>query len=303
MGMVVIMEHLLRELSTPLANERISPIVLKGAALADGFYPDRSWRAYGDLDLLIQGEEFPRASAVLAVLGFTRLLPEPRSGFDQRFGKGASFEDSHGRQVDLHRTLALGPFGLWIDTTELTRGRTEVELAGARVHRLDDTSTMIHACVHAALGQRETLIVPLRDVLQVAWSGRVDWDLARERIGAWRLAAPVAHALLTARERLSVPIPEEALSLVDLPAGWIERRALASYTTARRDRGGPSVSALWAIPGVSARVAYLRAMLFPDRRFREARGGRSATVGGRLMMPFRWVVARSRGKPPTRGRA
>ena len=166
-------------------------------------------------------------------------LPEPRPGFDLRFGKGASFEDAQGRQLDLHRTLALGPFGLWIDADALVQGNTEFNTTGLELRRLDDTNTMIHACLHAALGQREPMTVPLRDVLQVAWSGRVDWDLARERIGAWRLAAPVAHALRTARERLGVPIPEEASSLVGPRAGWIERHALASYTTDRRDRGGP----------------------------------------------------------------
>ena len=59
----------------------------EGAALAEEFYPDRSWRTYGDLDVLIPAEAWASASAVLSNAGFVRLLPEPRPGFDLR-GKG-----------------------------------------------------------------------------------------------------------------------------------------------------------------------------------------------------------------------
>jgi Uncharacterised nucleotidyltransferase len=304
MGMVTVLDHLLRRLSASFEEVGISPIVLKGAALGEEFYPDRSWRTYGDVDLLIPREAWVSAARVLADAGFARLLPEPRPGFDERFGKGASFADSQGLQLDLHRTLALGPFGLWIDARDLLGGTSEFVSAGTSMRRLDDTNTMIHACVHAALGQREPLTVPLRDVLQVAWSGRVDWDLMSDRVRAWRLGAPVGHALHRARERLGVPLPADAVELLDPGAGWIERRALAAYTTDRRDRGGSSVAALWAIPGVKARIAYLWAMLFPERRFLDARAeAGSGTIRDRLMIPVRWMFGRTerRRNPKSRG--
>jgi hypothetical protein len=295
MGMVLVLEQLLLDASEALAAAGIPTIVLKGAAWATTFYPDPTWRAYGDLDLLVPTSYLVATSRALAELGFTRSLPEPKPGFDERFGKGVSLADSSGRQVDVHRTLALAPFGLWIDTVALVQGTTPFLFRGKSLRRLDDTNAMLHACIHAALGWEEPLVVPLRDVLQIAWSGRVDWELLERRARAWRLVAPVAHALRTASGRLGVPIPEPAEVVMRSPIRWTERRALAAYTTDRRRRGGMSLAALWAIPGLSSRVVYVRALLFPDRRFLEARAAAgTGTVGRRLLVPLRWAWDRLR---------
>jgi hypothetical protein len=295
MGMVLVLEQLLLEASRAMDDAGIRTLVLKGAATANTFYPDPSWRAFGDLDLLVPPPGWTPAMRVLAELGFSRLLPEPRPDFDRRFGKGVAFEDAQGRQIDLHRTLALAPFGLWIDVGDLASGQSEFVLHGRSLRRLDDTNALIHACVHAALGRQEPLFVPLRDVLQIAWSGDVDWAALRRRTSAWRLTAPVAHALRTASERLRAPLPDEASEIMASEAPWVERRALAAYVTDRRRRGGTSLAALWAIPGVSPRVAYVRALLLPDRRFLEARSAAgTGTILHRLLVPLRWAYERAR---------
>ena len=130
MAMVLVLDQLLIEVSEAMAVARIQPVVLKGPSFADAFYPDRSWRSYGDLDLLVSAADWRNASGVLSRLGFERIIPEPRPGFDERWGKGASFEDVRKLQVDLHRTLALGSFGLWIDTAALLDGTTTFSLQG-----------------------------------------------------------------------------------------------------------------------------------------------------------------------------
>jgi hypothetical protein len=293
MAMVLVLEHLLVELSSAMTDAGLPTVVLKGAAVADAFYPDRSWRSFGDLDLLISAADWRRACEVLQGLGFRRIIPEPRPGFDERFGKGASFEDARKLQVDLHRTLALGPFGLWIDPEALLGGTTPFEIKDASLRRLDDTNALIHACIHAALGRQHPRLVPLRDVLQMAWSGRIDWGLLSDRMRAWRLTAPVSHAMRTASATLGVPSPDDVRDVLGMPVGAIERRALRAYTTDRKGRGGPELSALWAIPGLRSRAAFVRAMLFPDRRFLEAKG-RSGTLPRRWMVPLRWATTRVR---------
>ena len=130
MAMVLVLDHLLVEVSSAMTEAGLPTVVLKGAAVADTFYPDRSWRSFGDLDLLISAADWRRACEVLVRLGFRRIIPEPRPGFDERFGKGASFEDARKLQVDLHRTLAMGPFGLWIDPESPARGHDRVRDQG-----------------------------------------------------------------------------------------------------------------------------------------------------------------------------
>ncbi len=125
MAMVLLLDHLLEELSSAMAEAGVPTIVLKGPAVASTFYPDRAWRSYGDLDLLVAADDWRGACEVLVRRGFRRIIPEPRPGFDERFGKGASFEDARKLQVDLHRTLAMGPFGLWIDPGALLAGTTD----------------------------------------------------------------------------------------------------------------------------------------------------------------------------------
>ena len=306
MAMVLLLEHLLVELSSAMTEAGLPTVVLKGAAVADAFYPDRSWRSFGDLDLLIPTADWRPACEVLMGLGFRRIIPEPRPGFDERFGKGASFEDARKLQVDLHRTLAMGPFGLWIDPEALLEGTTVFPMKDASLRRLDDANALIHACIHAALGRQYPRLVPLRDVLQIAWSGRVDWELFSSRMLAWRLTAPVSHAMHTASATLGVSLPDDVNDVLSTPVGAIERRALRAYTTDRKRRGGPELSALWAIPGFRSRVAFVRAMLFPDRRFLEAEG-RSGTLRRRWMVPLRWAgaafrrVASPRRRGPGRG--
>lgn len=300
-AMVLVLEHLLVELSSEMSEAGLPTVVLKGAAVADTFYPERSWRSYGDLDLLVSAADWRRACEVLAGLGFRRIIPEPRPGFDERFGKGASFEDARKLQVDLHRTLSMGPFGLWIDPKALLEGTTMFPMKDASLRRLDDANALIHACIHAALGRQYPQLVPLRDVLQMAWSGRVDWELFSGRMLAWRLTAPVSHAMRTASATLDVPLPDDVKDVLRTPVGAIERRALRAYTTDRKRRGGPELSALWAIPGLRSRVAFVRAMLFPDRRFLEAEG-RSGTLRRRWMVPIRWAGARFRQAAPWRRR-
>lgn len=303
MAMVLLLDHLLVELSSAMAEAGVPTIVLKGPAVASTFYPDRAWRSYGDLDLLVAADDWRGACEVLVREGFRRIIPEPRPGFDERFGKGASFEDARKLQVDLHRTLAMGPFGLWIDPGALVASTIDFPARGGLLRRLDDPSTLIHACIHAALGRQHARLVPLRDVLQVAWSERVDWDVVVNRMVDWRLTAPVAHAMRTASATLGISLPEEVATILRTPVGAIERRALLAYTTDRKQQGGPELAALWAIPGLRSRAAYLRAMLFPDRRFLEAEG-RSGTLRRRWMVPIRWAAARvRRPRSPQRRRS
>jgi hypothetical protein len=269
----------------------VRPLVLKGPALAHTMYPDPSWRVFGDLDLLVPTSSWRRALDVLAGLGFERRLPEPRPGFDERFGKAAVHANGDGMEIDLHRTLVIGPFGLWARPEELFRRAATFELGGRMLGRLDDTAILLHACMHASLGWRPPLLWTLRDVAQVAWSGRIDWEELADLARRWRLRAVVSHALRTASETLEVSLPVEAASLLGAKSRRRERRALESYVTDRRGRGGTELATLQAIPGLRGKAAYLRMLLFPGRDFLAARGRGSVR---RLFVPVRWLAGRRR---------
>jgi hypothetical protein len=291
---VLALERHLVNLSNALEEARVEMVLMKGPALAHTVYPDPSWRPFADLDFLVRGQDFQKACDVLADSGFRRGLPEPRAGFDVRFGKAAELMGPDGLTIDLHRTLVVGPFGLWIGLDELFAHTASLTVGGREVRRLDDTSLFLHACVHASLGWWPPLLMPIRDVAQVASFAKVDWGLAAARTRQWRLAAVVHHAMATASDTLGASFPEEAKAVQGIKPRRKEERAMVAYTTDRRERGGTATSTLRAIPGIRAKAAYVRALLFPNRDFLEARQRRSGRGSylRRLAIPIRWIRGR-----------
>lgn len=286
------LERLLCRLSAAFARGGVDLVVLKGPALAHGFYDDPSWRPFADLDLLVRREEWRAACGLLERYGLRRELPEPRPGFDERFGKAAVFEGIDHLAVDLHRTLVVGPFGLWIDPRALFTHRVRLDVGGSRLWRLDDTALFVHACLHASLGSRPPLLLPVRDVVQVAQRGRVDWERAARWSREWRLGAVICHALQAAGELLGADLPAEAWKLALQPSSRGARRALAAYTTGRRARGGTALSMVPAIPGIRAKAAYVWALVAPSREFLAARGKAEGTYRRRWAVPLRWLRGR-----------
>jgi putative nucleotidyltransferase-like protein len=261
-------------------------VVLKGSSLAHTIYPDPSWRAFGDLDLLVRTRDWRRACTILQDFGLVRKRPEPRPGFDERFGKAAAHRGSGDLEVDLHRTLVLGPFGLWIQPDGLFDVTAEFSLGGRSLPRFDDTMLLLHACLHAALGWRPPRLLPLRDVAQAAWFGEIDWDRLAARARAWRLAAPVQFAFQSLQDKLGVSLPEEATQLMKLKSRRGERQSLDAYTTSRRNRGGTARATLRAIPGPWAKARYIFGLLFPSPQFLDARALEGTPSHWR-----RWLVA------------
>lgn len=289
------LERALLGLVAALEGSGVEVVVLKGSALAHTVYPDPSWRPYGDVDLLVRSTDWRRACLVLDELGFHRKLPEPRPGFDERFGKAAAHRDGLGLEVDLHRTLVVGPFGLWMQPEELFDRTTTFELGGRTLRRLDDTALLLHACVHASLGWTPPLLMPVRDVVQVAASGDVDWVLLGHLAGGWRLGPVVRHAFQTASEILGTPWPVRGRAVLAAEPRRRDRRALEAYTTSRRRRGGTALTTIRAIPGLRAKATYLRDLLFPDPEFLTARTGeRKRALLRRWAVPVRWLVRRRR---------
>lgn len=288
---VLTLERELLALAPIFEEAGIDVLVLKGPAFAHAFYPNASWRAYGDLDLLVRTQDWRTACDVLVDVGYRRVIPEPRPGFDERFGKSATHVGLDGLQIDLHRTLALGAFGVWSDPGMLFGRTASFSLAGRSLRRLDDTGALLHACVHATLGSWPPRLLPLRDVAVIADSASVDWEVLWDLAASWRLPAVIGHALKASSDTLGAPLPPGALAFLTTKPSLSERRLLAAYTTNRRARGGMALSTLRAAGGVRARLAYARALLFPDRAFLHARAqhGGEATYVGRWKVPVRWI--------------
>ena len=267
------LERWTREVAGILKNASIEMRVLKGPAVASLDYPDPAWRSFGDIDVLVSSAQYDDAIRVLLDVGGRRRSQEVRAGFDRRFGKGACVTLPNGVQVDVHRTLASGPFGLTVDLDELFRSSAVLNLAGEAIPVLSRELRLVHACYHAALGDATPRVVALRDVAQMLESNELDFDEVR-RIGKrWRAEIVLARAISLAWDALQLaatPASEWATAYV---GDRFERRALSAYLGADRSYARQMLAGLPAVSGLPAKILYVRSLVFVDSAYAQRHGG------------------------------
>jgi hypothetical protein len=279
------LERTLIELANAFDDAGIEFVVLKGPALAHSSYPDPSWRPFMDIDLLVTTRDWRRSCALLEELGLRRRLVEPRPGFDERFGKAACHLNDKKQEIDLHRTLVLGPFGLWMDPDELFDRTSNFQLGNRTLCRLDDTALLAHACLHASLGMRQSLLISFRDVAQAAASRSVRWDDILDWAARWRLRPVLRDAFEKVADGFGMAWPT-ALNPLGSKPSKSERLVMDAYTGDRRSRGGTALTTLRALSGPRSKAAYIRSLCFPSSDFVKARTG----MDGRLSYLRRWAI-------------
>ena len=260
--------------------------LLKGAALARLDYANPSWRSFGDVDLLVRSADYDTAVTLLCTAGARRRSAEPRPGFDRRFGKGVCMIRPDGVQIDLHRTLATGPFGLTVETGALFDDPDVVTIGTRGVAALDRDRRFLHACFHAVLGDFPPRLTALRDVAHLLVTGPVDVERVQALARRWRAGVVVATAVATAWTTFGLrrsPAVEWAFTYV--PSRY-ERSALGAYLGSGRSYARQMVAALPAIRGIGSKLAYASALLFADESYVAGRDGgyvrrlqRAATSG------------------------
>jgi hypothetical protein len=262
--------------------------VLKGSAVAHLDYPDPSLRSFGDIDVLVPAESFDRAVKLLVGRGDSRQFPAPRPDFDRRFAKGASFITARGRDIDLHRTFVSGPFGLTVTLPDLFATATPFTLAGATLLALGAEERFLHACFHAALGDRPPRLVAVRDVAQILLHTPLTEARVLELAERWRAEPVLSQAVSFAWDTFELPdaVPLSVWARRYRP-NRSQQRALRAYSDEASGYAAQAAAAVLAIPGLTDRAAYLRALLFPQASYLE---GRHPGYVGRIKRNARTLV-------------
>ena len=223
---------------------------LKGPALARTVYPDPARRSFGDVDVLVPGRSYDRALSVLTGAGGAPRFREPRPGFTARFGKGVSVRLPDGLDVDLHRSLCSGPFGLAVDADELFDGDRTVTVGDRRLAVLSPLHQWVHACYHVALSPRPPRWTSLRDVAELTLRCPPPVEAVADLTRRWRSGIVVAEALRLTEDGLGVELggPLRTWATRHTPDAF-ERRSLQCYRGARASYAMQSVVGLWALRG------------------------------------------------------
>jgi hypothetical protein len=243
--------------------------VLKGPAFAHLDYPDPALRVFGDVDLLVRSEDYDAAVAALTAAGFERKFTEVRGGFDHRFGKGTCLKGPNGRELDLHRTFVMGPYGLALDLDDVWGSVDRFRIAGRGFDTLNADQRFLHACYHAALGNISPRLTPLRDLAGMLQRSvnPVDVDRALALSSRWQSTAVVARAVALAWEGFALPEDPLARWARRFSPSDRDRRALRTYLDPDMGYAARSYAALQAVQGVRAKAAFAWALAVPDRNY------------------------------------
>ena len=284
MSLVLLLERDLLDLHRRLVGAGVDPIVLKGAATAHLDEPDPAARGFGDIDLLVPAAALATAIDVVERAGGARRHLEPRPGFDVRFSKGVSFRFSHNCEIDLHRTLAPGPFGLRVDLDDLVATRETFTIAGTELHALDRGSRFLHACYHAVLGDAFPRLTTLRDIVRTAPRTDHECRVVLGRAQRWHSTAVVATAVDHTVQAFGWRAPEPLGTWARRsPQPRDQQRWLAAYAGEGRLPALQAILGLGAVDGLTDRLAYARAIALPAPSARRTPTGERARRGARAL--------------------
>lgn len=178
--------------------------ILKGLALARLDYADEMHRRTGDLDVAVHPNRMEDAIRMLVAAGGFWEDPEPTSGWVRHVGKGASINlSNHGVDVDLHRILVWGPFGVRLDPAELWCQARSFNVGGVPRQSLGREEMLLHMCAHLlVLGV--TRPTEVRDVAQILCNPDLDTDRLRTLAQRWGVEPILAVAIRFAERELAL---------------------------------------------------------------------------------------------------
>jgi len=246
--------------------------VLKGVGLAHTVYEPADLRVFGDVDLLIAGDDLARAQRVLEQqFDGERVQPELRPGFDRRFGREVLVR-CDGIEVDLHRVFVDGAFGLTIRVDDLFAPPYRFPLAGYELTALPMPQRLLHAAYAAAIGDWPPRLVAMRDLAQIALREEPNLVDVLMMANAWQCEIIVARAVTTSWDELELTMDTPLLTWArNYEPDRRSRRLLAAHQGAGR-MFTCQLAALEVLDGWGDRVAYLRAIAFPSPAYLRSRG-------------------------------
>jgi hypothetical protein len=223
------------EIAMTLEHAGIVSRVLKGPALAHLDYPSPG-----------RAEQFVDAIQLLLSAGHRRAHAEPAAGFDARFRKGTDLWSASGTFVEVHRTIADGPYAMIVEHSELFKASTPVFVAGHELSALGPEERLLHACFEARVGDTKPLLVRLRDIVQLVLTHDLDIKRIEHLSGSWGAQSLVAEAVRRAWTLLGVT------DMVQL-SEWAARSAGAYSRTTPRVAAPSSRPRRWVRSGRGGR--------------------------------------------------
>lgn len=197
-------------------ENNISVALFKGPLLAQMAYGEISLRQAGDIDLLIERQDFDRARCLLESLGYEmypKLTPAQLASHLSNHCEIQFMRDQWFTVVDLHWDLAPRSFVFKVKAEEVLSRLQSVSLAGTMVETFSAEDLVLYQAMHGAkhLWRRLEWISSLAESVRVT----IDWDTVVERAAKARATRMLGLGLRLVEEFSDVRIPARVLVAVD----------------------------------------------------------------------------------------
>lgn len=167
------------------ASEKgLKPILLKGLALEQCFYPDNVFRNFSDIDLLVKKDDFYQFKKLLEDNGyFAKKLTKKQLRYELKTQHAQSFKNiSTGLEIDLHWNLIQAQYG--VDTSrmseeELFKNSITLSFQNFQYQTLSLENHFYFLCLHAY----KNLFSNYKDLLDIFFalqSSSLDLDKVRD---------------------------------------------------------------------------------------------------------------------------
>ena len=202
----------------------IQTMVLKGAALIQLYYRESGVRPMLDADVLVHAHQAEQAIELL-----TRLQWKPLRFMQPQIRipiiHSTPFEDSGGRQLDLHWHLFWECFNA-SDDDDYWNKAIPIQMGGVQTLALNPTDQLLHTCWH---GARWNEVPPIRwvaDAMSIlaASAEEIHWPSLLKKAQRHRIVLPVKDSLEYLKKKFDAPVPDSVLnSLSAVRISKIER--------------------------------------------------------------------------------
>lgn len=251
----------------------VEHLVLKGPAIVHLDETDPSMRSFADIDVLVAARDIDLAVATLERSGAKRAWPQRRPGFDRRFAKSVTMTGTDNIEIDIHRMLCDGVFGIRVPNSELFASAEMFTLAGESIPALSRTNRLLHAAYHAVLGSPEPKLSSLRDLARYLASPDLGPAQVAPAAEHWNGTAVLATAIEATLTRLTFDAPNWRQWLTTVRVPQRELSLVARQRHEGSSFGRAKVDMWRELRGVR-RFQYVAAVAIPSAEHLRARGMR-----------------------------
>ena len=222
-----------------LEAHHIAAIAFKGPALSMLAYGSLSARSSGDLDILVQLQDFLKPKVVLQSQGYiAKLLPILSDKQEQEFfwwlGEYLMVNEENHIHLDIHgRCVAGDGFAFYTDLSRFWQRLETVSIVGRSIQTLKKEDLLLYLCISGIKDGWPQLkgVCDLSALIQS--NPDLDWDMILRESSDLKLDRMLRVGLLLTHQILETPLNNHLLQFIraDAQAIWLSDRIVKRLTT------------------------------------------------------------------------